>query len=345
MAITHKYRSSAAFTIVELLVVIVVIGILAAITIVSYTGISQRAIISSLQSDLVNASQQLKLYQVDNSSYPNSITDCPTPAAGNMCIIASAGTSYMYQVNNTSNNKIFCIAATKNSQLYKITQDDKPSIGGCIITSNLALHLDATSPASYSGAGTNWNDISGNGHNGTFASGISYDSSNGGALTFDGSGFVSLPNFLNQTPANQEWTAIAMVKLVSTTPTGNLQQLINFDSGINFVQPNTNRLLLYLNGGTDDYYDYGNFNLRDNLWHMVSFVFQNSTGKKVLYVDGVDVSIVGPNNTSTPSGLPGTLNIGVGTIGKISDVSIYNRALSTSEIQQNFNSLRGRYGL
>ena len=68
-----------AFTIVELLVVIVVIGILAALTIVAYTGISQKATVASLQSDLSNASTVLKLYQVDNSAYPNLVTNCPNP--------------------------------------------------------------------------------------------------------------------------------------------------------------------------------------------------------------------------------------------------------------------------
>ena len=57
-----------AFTIVELLVVIVVIGILAAITIVTYSGISQKAVEASLQSDLSGASKQLKLSQVDNGN-------------------------------------------------------------------------------------------------------------------------------------------------------------------------------------------------------------------------------------------------------------------------------------
>jgi prepilin-type N-terminal cleavage/methylation domain-containing protein len=63
---SRKFRyKTSAFTIVELLVVIVVIGILVAITIVSYSGIANKAVIASLQSDLDNNSKQLKLYNVE----------------------------------------------------------------------------------------------------------------------------------------------------------------------------------------------------------------------------------------------------------------------------------------
>ena len=333
------------FTIVELLIVIVVIGILAAISIVAYTGIQQRAVVASLTSDLDNASRLLNLFQIDKSTYPALINDCPTPAAGNLCLKSSSGSTYAYQLNTTTPTPTFCIAETNGSQTYKTTQDDKPSNGGCLVAAGLALHLDAASPSSYSATGTKLTDLSGNGNNGTFVNNIVYDSGSGGILTFDGSGYISVPNFINQTPASQEWTASVAVKLVSTTSTTTLQQLINFNSGVNFVQPNANKLLLYLNGGVNDYYDYGSFNLRDDLWHIVSFVFQNTTGKREIYVDGVDVSTTGPNLTSTPSGLPGALKLGMGVVGKFGDISIYNRALSAVEVQQNYNALRGRYGI
>lgn len=58
------------FTIVELLIVIVVIGILAAITVVAYNGIQQRAQDSRRLSDLKNIEKALELYQVDNGKYP-----------------------------------------------------------------------------------------------------------------------------------------------------------------------------------------------------------------------------------------------------------------------------------
>ena len=115
------------FTIVELLIVIVVIGVLAAITIVSYTGINNRAIVASLQSDLANASQQLKLYQVDNGAYPNAVTDCPSPSAGSICLATSGGNILSsYSVNNDSNPQTFSLVVSKNSFIYKATNEVQP---------------------------------------------------------------------------------------------------------------------------------------------------------------------------------------------------------------------------
>lgn len=123
------------FTIVELLVVIMVIGILATISIVSYTGISNRAIIASIQSDLTNASEQLKIFRISNSAYPNSITDCPTPAASNVCLTPSSGNVYAnYVRDNTITPQGFCINMTNGANSYKITSTKykAPIVGACI---------------------------------------------------------------------------------------------------------------------------------------------------------------------------------------------------------------------
>src|SRR5665647_3755423 len=90
-----KSRTTPGFTIVELLVVIVVIAILAAITIVTYIGISSKATVASLVSDLTNASQQLKIFQVTNGAYPTA-NNCPTPGGTEICLKSSGGTVYVY---------------------------------------------------------------------------------------------------------------------------------------------------------------------------------------------------------------------------------------------------------
>lgn len=62
--------SNTGFTIVELLIVIVVIGILAAITVVAYNGVQNRAYDTTVQSDLSSIANKVKLYEADNGYLP-----------------------------------------------------------------------------------------------------------------------------------------------------------------------------------------------------------------------------------------------------------------------------------
>lgn len=134
------------------------IAILAAITIVSYNGISKRALAASLSSDLVNASQSLKLYQVDTATYPAALDCSATPAANSICLKSSANTTYQYTVGNNTSPQTFCITATNGSQSYFINQNSAPiggacpndSNGGMTVITNLALNPSCESNV------TNW---------------------------------------------------------------------------------------------------------------------------------------------------------------------------------------------
>ncbi|MFZ2125834.1 MAG: fibrinogen-like YCDxxxxGGGW domain-containing protein [Candidatus Saccharimonadales bacterium] len=157
----HYGRSIDApngFTIVELLVVIVVIGILAAITIISYTGVSDRATVSSIQLDLSNASQQLKMYQVLYGSYPTSLdsNNCPTTPNidTNYCLKTSANNTYShYQSDNTVTPQIFSLEVVgANNISYRITNDSKPSANSSSRTSCLDIQNSGAS----TGSGIYW---------------------------------------------------------------------------------------------------------------------------------------------------------------------------------------------
>jgi prepilin-type N-terminal cleavage/methylation domain-containing protein len=133
-------KKQTAFTIVELLVVIVIIGILAAITIVSYTGISQKATASSLQSDLSSAKKQLALYYIDHSAYPDSISgnNCPIPDNIKYCLKPSPGNTFTYAPTAASSPQSFSLFASKNSTIYNISNNTSPisayATGGTVTT-------------------------------------------------------------------------------------------------------------------------------------------------------------------------------------------------------------------
>lgn len=112
---------SNGFTIVELLVVIVVIGILAAITIISYQGVQKKAYVATIKSDLGNASKKLELYKLDNSDlYPINAqaSDIKSSSGINFSIYNQSGNSYCLQASNKSFNLVYHIDSTTNQPLY-----------------------------------------------------------------------------------------------------------------------------------------------------------------------------------------------------------------------------------
>ena len=147
----HQHKG---FTIVELLIVIVVIAILAAITIVAYNGIQSRAKGSVASAALNQANKKILIAMNDGtlSGYPANQT------AFNSLGLDTSNVSYQYFLLNGGTG--YCITATVGSTMYKIMNDTQSSPGGCTLTNivlNPSIEANVTNwPANWAtgGAGT-----------------------------------------------------------------------------------------------------------------------------------------------------------------------------------------------
>ena len=142
-----RVRASRGFTLVELLIVIVVIAILAAITIVAYGGVTSRAQAATLQSDLSQAKTFLEGYLAQNGTYP---ADLPTAHSAGLKI--SSGDTLTYTVNNSVNPATYTLTATNSTQNYFVnnTSQTSPQSGITNFIPNPAFRSDTNNWGSWS---------------------------------------------------------------------------------------------------------------------------------------------------------------------------------------------------
>ncbi len=154
MKVIKNVNKQSAFTIVELLVVIVVIGILAAITIVSYSGIRNRAVTTAIKAQLVSDSNVLKMYYIENSIYPTTLDSnyCPaTPIADTeFCLKNMSSSTLTY----TGSADTFLLIITDNSTgiAYSISEDNviaEATSGPAVASFIKTIGLAGSSVAAY----------------------------------------------------------------------------------------------------------------------------------------------------------------------------------------------------
>jgi general secretion pathway protein G len=122
----QKSDNRRGFTIVELLIVIVVIGILAAITIVAFNGVTNRAHTASAQSDAANLAQLLANSNTVNGGFPATLNTINNGGP----LSTNDGTTYAYHAG--SGNTSYCVTVTNATSSYVITDSSTiPQVGGC----------------------------------------------------------------------------------------------------------------------------------------------------------------------------------------------------------------------
>jgi prepilin-type N-terminal cleavage/methylation domain-containing protein len=127
-------QKQTGFTIVELLIVVVVIAILAAITIVAYTGIQNRAKLSALQSDLENAAKTLEQFKYTQAATSGTELYPADQTTAQALIKLSGDTTFTtYIVNNTTTPANYCLTLTNNAQAYSVSSTrSSPTPGTCV---------------------------------------------------------------------------------------------------------------------------------------------------------------------------------------------------------------------
>ena len=229
------------------------------------------------------------------------------------------------------------------------------SVGPDLVQNGLILALDAADKNSYRGTGTNWIVLSGNANSGSLKNGPTFSNSNGGVVVFDGiDDYVAggnLGSFYSQGTISY-WMYSTAVENYRNPFTTNYN---GFNVGIRFEQYTTSSpyggfsVVIGNDAGTYLGYSYSpSAILTVNSWYNVVLVWNTVTNKAIGYLNGV--LKFDESHTYWATTLP-AIAIGNGFSsaryfkGNVSSVEIYNRALSTTEVLQNYNTTKTRFGL
>jgi hypothetical protein len=225
-----------------------------------------------------------------------------------------------------------------------------------LVTNGLVMCLDAGNRESYVSGSSTIFDLSGTGNHGTLNNGPTFSSANNGSIVFDGTNdFISTTNSVNNP---QTYTVAAWFK----TSTGGGKKIIGFESSQVGAGGNYDRML-YIGANNKIYFgQYINGTVvavspstyNDNIWHYIVGTYGSEGTTMRLYVDGVSVATAAASSAQNYTGWwkIGGINLnswinGVNGYytGNIAAAHVYNRGLSASEVLQNYNALKGRFGL
>ncbi len=227
---------------------------------------------------------------------------------------------------------------------------------GKTVTSGLVLYLNAVDRNSYPGTGTVWNDLSGNSNTGTLNGPIYNNSVNGGIIVFDGT-----DDYVDTKQIQFERTnPFSLCIWVYPTLVSNHQLINNENSSYTGYRlditttsvigfslrntPTTNQANITTTG-----------TLLANKWYNIVATYNGSsnTSGMNIYINGAVQSVTSITNNLTSTiisnettwiGLRRPATTGPFS-GRVSNVQIYNRALSASEVLQNYNASKSRFGL
>ena len=235
--------------------------------------------------------------------------------------------------------------------------------GPNIVRSGLVLALDAADKNSYSGTGTNWQDLSGNSNTGTLINSPTFSNTNRGSITTDGiDDYINLGNAPSIKMGTSNFTISTWVKILTQTGTATFKGVITSKqspaaaAGYGFYWNNSVNKFLWstANGSSSsEIFTTNTWSSLVNTWANIVMIRQSgATNNGHFYINGVYESLL---SAATVLNVDTTTNMTIGNTadffssywftGTYGIMQIYNRALSATEILQNYNATRTRFGL
>ena len=229
---------------------------------------------------------------------------------------------------------------------------------GQIITDGLQLWLEPDLYASYPGSGTSAYDLSTNQYTATLVNGVTYSTARAPSFGFNGATNYRYIN-TGQYLSSETFTLSSWFKS-STTST--YQMLFSKETTAGspwnyrlFLGVTDGRIYADMTNGTTASLA-GSTNLCNGVWHNAVFVRSVALDTLYLYVDGTLVTSI---TDGTSGNMANNQNVWIGLSaftgasatgsypvnGQIGQSLIYNTALSATQVKQNFNAMRGVYGV
>jgi hypothetical protein len=229
-----------------------------------------------------------------------------------------------------------------------------------IVTDGLVFAVDAANKDSYSGSGTVWKDLSGNGNDGTLTNGPTFDSGNGGSIVFDGTNdYVELP-YDTYWNSNVFGTATNFTLECWYKPDlfMNWDTIIEKSSSSGYYSESEGPAIWTnvsgiqgvfssgVNGNPGGSYVIISYPTTTLKWYHITFTGDETTLR--LYVDGIqrNTGAISSRTVAVENGLVGPrFGRRAYMDGKLSIARFYTRGITSTEVLQNYNALKGRFNL
>jgi len=260
-----------------------------------------------------------------------------TSAALNVLYITDLPVTAIYEGEN-DDETILPAHLPKNMQV---------NYGPRVTTDNLLLSLDASNPKSYSGSGSTWTDLMGN-YDATLSSYTYTADGDKSYFRFSGSGRAQTAGITQPTANQMTMEVVYMSSSGDTFDTfGRIADI--GDSTISLGTSNSYQLRMWINaGGGRSAESFKDGIGQDGLWHHVVFTY-NGTGT-AFYLDGEYV--MGDSTHTGNLTQPHAFSLGYDVDsnsypfgGRIALARLYDVGLTAEEARNNFNALRGRFGI